>query len=227
MASLFEYLGIFFTQWWLVVSAIPTISALIGWFNKAWEKKINEHSNLFKRGGIVLFIIGIFLAGYFAWKEQFQKLEILQSKIPANSTQYLKDEIERLKLQIANSEIQSWQELSVEQVERLKLELKKLSPLQVTINCVSNNCKKLADSFESIFSDLGWQVEMVAHDIWDRGPNIRLFPYNETTQFLGKAITDVTGFVVVLTKPKDGPYVGNEPDKESNIHIWIGDKLDM
>ncbi len=227
MTSLFEYLGSFFTQWWLVVSAIPTISSLIGWLSKTWEQKINEHINLFKRGGLTLFILGIFLSGYFAWKEEHHNLEKLKSETSVNSAQYLKDELERLKLQIANSRTSMWQELPSDQMEKLKLELKSIPPLQISINCISNNCKKLADSLDKLFSDLGWKINREAHDIWDKGPNLHLFPFNQTTRSVGRAITDITGITVVLTKPEDGPYVRNEPTETSDITIWIGDKLDM
>lgn len=172
MEDFFSFFWLFITQWWLLMGVPAAIASIISWWCPQKAERFTRIFSLRRPFGLIFFIIGIFLSGFFAWKEEHIKIEqfrkerddalrLATSATPTGQQQRISElerELGAFKGAEAARNAREWPEITGEQGKRIAeiLARHKSEKPNILISCVEENL--YCTRWRSIFSDTGWNV---------------------------------------------------------------------
>jgi hypothetical protein len=220
MGHLWVYIPALISNWaglFWAVTLIPDVGNLAlrtsqkEWFAQHFER---VNPDMFFSAVRVLFVFGLFLAGYFAWDEQYQ---IAISKSPESVEQTIKG----LSAELADYKAREWPELKPKTIEALKSLLMKAGRHEFDVfSCASQDCDSFADGFRTAFFGASW---------FQRPHSISKLVFKFPQGWVIAGYGDKTGMDALHDAIKkvlhvDVPTLNYPPNPDRYVQLMIGPK---
>lgn len=153
-----------------------------------------------------VFIAGIFVATFLAFRDVNNKLIDLQVRVDrgefATSHNVSSQKLDDIQDQLTKLQKRQWLPLDANQKMRLKNAISVLPSRPITVMYSGVESYELAISIDKVFEELNWPREYPADIALGNGSGVRLFPSKNDAIDVLNAIKDSTGLPIVLGLPR-------------------------
>jgi len=178
MGQLYEYLSAFIEYWWaLLAGGLLAVDSTIEYYYEGYRRRLNKFISLKTRRRILFAatLIAVFLAGFFAWKDESIKVKDKQAELEQIQQDYQEasnksgQKIESLEKQVATLQTglreikQKFAPRQIPQKDRLDFikELASSGKYVVEVGYASGDSEALAfaRTLAALFQMSGWKVQ--------------------------------------------------------------------